>query len=93
MQGSGNRTRVKLYFFELFIGTAYASRQREGKIFEQSFGKGHYVARSSDIFEAPHYKHVHGLDIKAEIKLASEMKKSFKENEVDRRLKDLGMSR
>ncbi|KAK1367387.1 Fatty acyl-CoA reductase [Heracleum sosnowskyi] len=70
---------------------AYASRQSEGKIIGQSRGKGNYVASSSDIFEAPH-KHDHGLDIKAEIKLASEMKKSLKENEIDQKLKDFGMS-
>ena len=39
------------------------------------------------------YKHVPGLDIEAEIKLASEMVESCKENEMDRNLKDLGMSR
>ncbi|KAK1367386.1 Fatty acyl-CoA reductase [Heracleum sosnowskyi] len=74
------------------VSTAYVSRQSEGKIIGQSFGKGHYVASTSDIFEEPH-KHVRGLDIKAEIKLASEMKKSLKENEIDQKLKDLGMSR
>ncbi|KAK1367388.1 Fatty acyl-CoA reductase [Heracleum sosnowskyi] len=81
--------KLNLY---VHVSTAYASRQREGMIIEQSFGKGHYVASSSDIFEAPD-KHVHGLDIKAQIKLASEMKKSFKDNEIDQKLKDFGMSR
>ncbi|KAK1367385.1 Fatty acyl-CoA reductase [Heracleum sosnowskyi] len=81
--------KLKLY---VHLSTAYVCRQSEGKIIGQSFGKGHYVASSSDIFEEPH-KHVHGLDIKAEIKLASEMKKSLKENEIDQKLKDLGMSR
>ena len=38
-------------------------------------------------------KHVHGLNIEAEMKLASEMIESSKENEIDQNLKDLGMSR
>ena len=74
------------------ISAAYASRQRQGKIIEESFGKGHYVANSAGRNEAPD-KHVHGLNIEAEIKLASEMVESCKENEMDRNLKDLGMSR
>ncbi|XP_074353003.1 fatty acyl-CoA reductase 2, chloroplastic-like [Apium graveolens] len=93
---TGNHSSSYIISHEIFVnlsaGSAYASRQSEGKIIEQSFGKGHYVASSSDILAAPH-KLIHGLDIAAEIKLASEMKKSFKENEIDQKLKDLGMSR
>ncbi|XP_074353002.1 fatty acyl-CoA reductase 2, chloroplastic-like [Apium graveolens] len=83
--------KVKLY---VHLSTAYATRESEGKIVEESFGKGHYIASSADIYEAQH-KHVHGLDIEAEIKLAFEMKESFKEkeNESDQKLKDLGMNR
>ncbi|XP_017254563.1 fatty acyl-CoA reductase 2, chloroplastic-like [Daucus carota subsp. sativus] len=81
--------KLKLY---VHVSTAYASRQIEGKIIEESFGKGHYVANSAGMNETL-YKHVHGLDIETEIKLASEMLESFKENEIDQNLKDLGMSR
>ncbi|KAK1367392.1 hypothetical protein POM88_042953 [Heracleum sosnowskyi] len=62
----------------------------EGKIIEESFGKGHHVASSAFKNEAQH-KHVDGLDIEAEINLAFEMKELFKEN--DQKLKALGMSR
>lgn len=71
---------------------AYVCRQSEGEIIEESFGKGHYVASNANIFEAQH-KHIHGLDIEAEIKLASEMKESFEKNDIDKKLKDFGMRR
>ncbi|KAL1825173.1 hypothetical protein ACET3Z_011951 [Daucus carota] len=81
--------KLKLY---VHVSTAYASRQRQGKIIEESFGKGHYVVSGAGKNEAPD-KHVLGLNIQAEIKLASEMVESSKENEMDRNLKDLGMRR
>ncbi|WOH07201.1 hypothetical protein DCAR_0626630 [Daucus carota subsp. sativus] len=80
---------LKLY---VHVSTAYASRQREGKIMEESFGKGHYVANGAGVNETP-FKHVHRLNIGAEIKLASEMIESSEKNEIDRNLKDLGLSR
>ena len=67
-------------------------QDREGKIMEESFSKGHYVANGAGVNETP-FKHVHGLNIGAEIKLASEMIESSEKNEIDRNLKDLGMSR
>nr|XP_017254564.1 PREDICTED: fatty acyl-CoA reductase 2-like isoform X4 [Daucus carota subsp. sativus] len=81
--------KLKLY---VHVSTAYASRQTEGKIIEESFGNGHYAANSAGMNETPD-KHVHGLNIEAEMKLASEMIESSKENEIDQDLKDLGMSR
>ncbi|KAK1367390.1 Fatty acyl-CoA reductase [Heracleum sosnowskyi] len=81
--------KLKLY---VHVSTAYVSRQSKGEIIEESFGKGHYVASNADTFEAQH-KHIHGLDIEAELKLASEMKESFGKDEKDQQLKDFGMRR
>ncbi|XP_074353691.1 fatty acyl-CoA reductase 2, chloroplastic-like isoform X3 [Apium graveolens] len=84
-----NCENLKLY---VHVSTAYACRQSEGEIIEESLGKGHYVASNADISEAQH-KHIHGMDIEAEIKLVSEIKDSFEKNEIDQKLEDFGMRR
>ncbi|KAK1387284.1 hypothetical protein POM88_015462 [Heracleum sosnowskyi] len=79
---------LKLY---VHISTAYLCRQGEGKIMEESFGKGHFVRSNADIFDASH-KHIPDLDIEADLRLASELEQSSKENEKGQISRKLGMS-
>lgn len=74
------------------VRTAYVCRQTEGKILEESFGKGHFVRSNANIFEASH-KHIQDLDIEAELRLASELEQSSKENEKGLSSRELGMRR
>ncbi|KAL8148623.1 hypothetical protein AgCh_005835 [Apium graveolens] len=92
LTGSGNERGAIAISLESSRRKAYVSRQHEGKIIEESLGKGHYVASKADISEAPH-KHVPGLNIEAEMKFALEMKESFRDNEKEEKLKELGMTR
>ncbi|KAL8157802.1 hypothetical protein AgCh_002494 [Apium graveolens] len=59
---------------------------------EESFGKGHFLKSNADIFDGSH-KHIHDLDIQAELRLASELEQSSKEIENGQNTRELGMRR
>lgn len=86
-----NRNKFSI-FNDLSFGTAYVSRQTEGKIMEESSRKGHFVRSNADILDASH-KHIQDLDIEAEVRLASELEQSSKENEKGQNSREFGMRR
>ncbi|KAF5747741.1 Jojoba acyl CoA reductase-related male sterility protein [Tripterygium wilfordii] len=74
--------KLKLF---LQVSTAYVNGQRQGQIMERPFCKGDGIETETRFLDT--------LDIENEIKLALNIKETFKDNEMVHKMKQLGLVR
>ncbi|KAL8214382.1 hypothetical protein R6Q57_003831 [Mikania cordata] len=78
--------KLKLF---LHVSTAYVNGQRQGRIMEKPFSAGESIA-----WESLRYgNHTPKLNVEDEIKMLLEFKKSWGENALAQKLKELGLER
>ncbi|CAO2831475.1 unnamed protein product [Amaranthus hypochondriacus] len=81
--------KLKLF---LQVSTAYVNGQRQGKIMERPFRKGESIAKENLVSENVSTS-MPPLDVEGEIDLAFKSARSFEENKVAQKMKELGLER